>query len=517
MVLWDSARQKYPVAPWLTIMAWGAACGIVGSKLMLVTGSEWCAALHEGHMPAIVEKTYLGGIVGGIIGVVFARRLLGFRFPVLDAFAVASATGLAIGRIGCLLGGCCHGTPTTLPWAIAYPIGSHAYHLHLSRGLIGAEASTSLPVHPTQAYEILLLCALAVLLWKSRKILKRAGSLSCLYIVSYGVIRFCLEFMREGGSLVWQLKTIQWALIPVILSAMGLLLWREQGRCVRRTATIPPAYAPVRTLIVLVPIAVLVVFARDWFTPVEATVLTIAAALSLSTALIHAIPRLKAIHSSWAKVTVVASAMLLGSGSDTSTPPDTLTKSFFDLSVGGMKGSYMETCGPQHHYTIRGVGICYGQQVDSFTVFKVGVRGYSGEDVDGGAHGVFGVNPYVRADTRLLGLGAGTHMGDLYLDGHYEGGIRPQTYIRLGPCDKLYAEARISDHFPGSRPAPVFQIGVGVGLEGEGGARFGVSDAGFYVNPCIPVGGMLRIEPFLAAGDDDTYQLALTLHFRLTR
>jgi phosphatidylglycerol:prolipoprotein diacylglycerol transferase len=44
----------------------------------------------------------------------------------LDIIAPSAALGLAIGRIGCFLNGCCFGSTSDLPWAVRFPFGSNA-------------------------------------------------------------------------------------------------------------------------------------------------------------------------------------------------------------------------------------------------------------------------------------------------------------------------------------------------------------------------------------------------------
>ena len=40
-----------------------------------------------------------------------------------DVAAPAVAIGIAIGRIGCFLNGCCYGAVCELPWAVRFPPG----------------------------------------------------------------------------------------------------------------------------------------------------------------------------------------------------------------------------------------------------------------------------------------------------------------------------------------------------------------------------------------------------------
>ncbi len=57
----------------------------------------------------------------------------------LDIIAPSAALGLAIGRIGCFLNGCCFGTTCDLPWAVRFPFGSNACVNQWKERLPGAE------------------------------------------------------------------------------------------------------------------------------------------------------------------------------------------------------------------------------------------------------------------------------------------------------------------------------------------------------------------------------------------
>jgi len=69
-----------------------------------------------------------GALAGGLIAcLVFLRAR---RLPVLavgDLIAPGMALGLAIGRLGCLLNGCCFGGTCDDPWAVTFPASSPPY------------------------------------------------------------------------------------------------------------------------------------------------------------------------------------------------------------------------------------------------------------------------------------------------------------------------------------------------------------------------------------------------------
>ncbi len=516
IALYEGYRRKWPLVPWLIVLAWCATWGVVGSKLLVISWGEWNAALSHGHIPFTAEKSFLGGVLGAIIGVFFARRLLGLRYSVADAFAFALPVGLAIGRIGCLLGGCCFGKPTTLPWAIAYSKNSCAYDVHLSRGLIGHEASTSLPVHPTQLYEIIFTLVVVAILWNCRKLMKRPGSLLYFYAAMYGGFRFFEEFVREGGSAVFGLKAVQWGLLLAVLSFSVFLTWRERTFPVRSEASGSLPDTLNKNIIAVTAILTILFLVKEWFTPLERTTLIIITLPAFIGIVIQLVRSFAKPLIPWAKITALAvSIVFISSSFDTDNPTDEKKTRYYNISLAGMMGKYEETCGPVHSYSVGGVGISRTDRFGQFDKLEYGVRGYIGNDTNGGSNKILGINPYVQRDFHWIGLGLGINLGDLYVDGDYlEHGSFLQAGLRIGRLDKFFIEGKLADHFPGPFPAPLIKLGIGFGLKNEGSLRLGISDAGWYVHPDLPIGNNWVISPFLALGDENTLQVALVLRFK---
>lgn len=136
---------------------------------------------------------WYGGVIGVLLATLFYTRLKKMSlFHFTDIVAPAAALGLAIGRIGCLLAGCCYGSPCDLPWAIRYP------HTHETLGL---------PVHPAPLYETVLMLGVTLLLMTleryqagQRKLFD--GFTTGWFFVLAGLVRFAVEAVR-GDRLVW--------------------------------------------------------------------------------------------------------------------------------------------------------------------------------------------------------------------------------------------------------------------------------------------------------------------------
>ncbi len=114
----------------LSLAIWLVVCGVVGARLFYVV--EYWDENFAGRGPLYtlleVINVPAGGLViyGGLIGatVGFLVFVLKHRLPLLamaDLIAPSMAIGLAFGRIGCFLNGCCYGGPSDLPWHVTFP------------------------------------------------------------------------------------------------------------------------------------------------------------------------------------------------------------------------------------------------------------------------------------------------------------------------------------------------------------------------------------------------------------
>lgn len=184
----------------------GAFCGgMLGAKLPF--------ALADPQVPLCTQawiadgKTIMFGLAGGYLGVEIAKSLLHVRTKTGDSFAIPVAVSIAIGRLGCLVGGCCFGVPTSVPWAWADRAGVLR--------------------HPTQLYEFAFHLSAAVWLWLlERKQIFPRQRLK-LYLAAYCVFRFLTEFLRPEVRLAGGLTGYQWtalAFLPVI----ALLWWQDR-------------------------------------------------------------------------------------------------------------------------------------------------------------------------------------------------------------------------------------------------------------------------------------------------
>lgn len=175
--------------------------------------------------------TYYGGFIGASFGAIALLRR--DKFPFWKAADMAGFTvpiGLAFGRVGCLLAGCCFGAPSDVFCAMRFPAGSPASEAQAKDHLIAGVDIRSLPVHPTQVYESLgSLAVAAVCLWIVHPRKRYDGQVFVAFLVLYAIVRFLLEFLRRderGGALA--LSTSQLLGFAMIAAAIAIHLRRRR-------------------------------------------------------------------------------------------------------------------------------------------------------------------------------------------------------------------------------------------------------------------------------------------------
>jgi len=192
--------------------------GVVFSKLLHVIDKLGYYLDNPANILDRGGLTVFGAIIGGILGAWLYCRLRKMPFgPLADAGAPGVALGQVVGRMACTVNGCCHGYPTTLPWAYTYTQpASEARPLYV-------------PLHPTQGYEMLANAVFFVILfWLLRGHLRPSGSLMAAYLVMYAsgtaVIRV---FRGDTEPFVGPLQEAQLASVIVVIICAWILIARK--------------------------------------------------------------------------------------------------------------------------------------------------------------------------------------------------------------------------------------------------------------------------------------------------
>ena len=205
--------------------------GEIGARLLFVI-TEWSHVISGAYSPGrflVAGRVVLGGIVAGTcFGAWVFRRHRLRAWPTLDALMVAAAFGMAVGRIGCLLAGCCFGAPTNAPWGITFtdPVANRISGTPLH-----------VPLHPTQPLQMVLDgTVFALLLWR---ILRPhvQGEVTALFLVGVGTARLIGELFRgdERGEMLG-IATSQWISRARVVAGIAILLGRRRAAGPSRAA-----------------------------------------------------------------------------------------------------------------------------------------------------------------------------------------------------------------------------------------------------------------------------------------
>lgn len=226
--------------------------------------------------------TFYGGLILATPAVLgyFVYKKVPAR-AAIDICAPCIALGLAIGRIGCLLNGCCYGADASasLPWAIQFPYGSDAYVDAYHQGRITPPPQLLVPtvdgpprlitpqeleqgfietgdpnqphylitpevkqlaaqqhsqwVHPAEVYCSLNSFLIMALLLAYLSVPHVDGRVFALLLMTEGPTRFLLELLRVEPPVLGQMSLSM--VLGILLFIVGVILWVALGYSQRRS------------------------------------------------------------------------------------------------------------------------------------------------------------------------------------------------------------------------------------------------------------------------------------------
>ena len=217
----------------------GIPSGIVMSKLLHVVDNIVVAKLHPElalagdvvdyiQQPGLILSagglTIYGAVLGAALGIWIYSKFSNFRFGYFaDLVAPGIILAQAVGRVGCILNGCCYGAETSLPCAVVYT-DPESY------------APLGIAVHPTQIYEIVYNLIVFAILLKLRGRFKPDGSLFLIYLSLYSLWRVGIDFIREGTPFLFGLHQAQVTGIIVLAITIPILAYRTRWATVKSEA-----------------------------------------------------------------------------------------------------------------------------------------------------------------------------------------------------------------------------------------------------------------------------------------
>jgi prolipoprotein diacylglyceryltransferase len=177
---------------WIII---GATLGaFLGSRLL--GGLENPLALVESQNILLyfyANKTIVGGLLGGLIGVELIKKAIKEKTASGDLFTYPLILAIIIGRVGCFSMGIyeeTYGLPSSLPWAM--------------------NLGDTISRHPVCIYEIVFLIGLWLFIASlSKKYRLQNGAMFKIFMISYLCFRFLLDFIKPHYTYIFGLSTIQ--------------------------------------------------------------------------------------------------------------------------------------------------------------------------------------------------------------------------------------------------------------------------------------------------------------------
>ncbi|WP_449400051.1 prolipoprotein diacylglyceryl transferase [Chryseobacterium wanjuense] len=179
----------------------GATTGaLFGSKLIGNLENPYKLFEHFNFKTIWTNNTIVGGLAFGLIGVELAKKIVGHKESTGDLIVFPLMLAMIIGRIGCFLTGIyeeTYGIPT-----------DSIFGMHLGDQYLR---------HPVVLYEI----AFLIVLWIVLKIIQRSkryppGFIFQMFMLSYFIFRFMLDFIKPRMELIGNLGTIQLVCLAVI-------------------------------------------------------------------------------------------------------------------------------------------------------------------------------------------------------------------------------------------------------------------------------------------------------------
>jgi prolipoprotein diacylglyceryltransferase len=207
--------------------------------LAAVIGAALWAQFIEGSPQLLRPFGFYGGLLGGTIGALAAPLWGTSAWLVLAVFSVGGPWAQALGRLRCLVQGCCHGHPAGDGVGIRYvQPRSRVCRLTKWKGV---------PLHPTPVYSILWNGVVALTVTRLWTLHAELHLIAGMYFILTGLGRFAEEAWRgEPQTPVFaRLRLYQWAAVGSVTAGVLMTALGQSA----------PAPAPHLTWTALVPAA----------------------------------------------------------------------------------------------------------------------------------------------------------------------------------------------------------------------------------------------------------------------
>ena len=182
----------------------------LGAKIVYLLAEGWLDWNQPNRWRRLATgKTIIGGLLGGYVAVELAKKFVGYKSGTGDWFALIAPMGIIVGRLGCLLHGCCPGEACARKW---YAMND-------------AEGIPRWPAVPAEvAFNLIALTSFLIL----RRFRVLPGQHFHLYLIAYGIFRFVHEFFRATPRVIGPLSG--YAIAALVTAVWGLYTFAKRSR-----------------------------------------------------------------------------------------------------------------------------------------------------------------------------------------------------------------------------------------------------------------------------------------------
>lgn len=220
IALLEARRKKVPQDTIWDVGLWGVVGGIIGARLFHIIDKWDYYMQHPDQLINFAGLAVWGAVAGAAVALLIYCLIKKISFwQIADIAAPGGILAQGIGRIGCLINGCCYGDTCDLPIAVIY-LNPATYAPH------------GVPLYPTQIFHIVWNFIVFAILWLLRKRIKIDGVLFCLWMILFSAGDYVIRFFRGDSSpFLFGLPEAQVMDIAVALAAavtMVLLVVRHK-------------------------------------------------------------------------------------------------------------------------------------------------------------------------------------------------------------------------------------------------------------------------------------------------
>ena len=195
--------------------------GFIGAKLLYLVVSfkqiEWNRIIEIDYFNQLMQSGFVfyGGVILGLVFVLGAGKF--HKLPAMEFirnFIFLIPFIHCFGRIGCFLSGCCYGIPYEGIGAVVFPKDSVAI--------------SGVPLFPVQLVEAVFLMVISMTILILQLKIRWKYTVET-YLITYGVLRFILEFFRydDARGSIYMFSTSQWISLLIILVVIAMLLYQS--------------------------------------------------------------------------------------------------------------------------------------------------------------------------------------------------------------------------------------------------------------------------------------------------